>query len=236
MLRELALFAGCGGGLLGSKLLGWSTRCAVEFNPFRRDILLQRQADGFFEPFPIWDDVQTFGVEQLRWCLSAQQEAEDMAGKLQKLTEQQIDTAIVDYDRGLSLADLAHLLGVTRQNLWAVFKVRGVLMRPQSRFSTENHFYRHGKRADINAQKRVSKAIQRGRLINPGRCETCGMSKTFKDGRSGIQAHHDDYNRPLEVRWLCQPCHHEWHKNNHPIPKKGGVEPVAIDVISGGFP
>ena len=59
-MRELALFAGGGGGLLGSQLLGWSTRCAVELDPYARSILLARQRDGLLEPFPIWDDVKTF--------------------------------------------------------------------------------------------------------------------------------------------------------------------------------
>jgi DNA (cytosine-5)-methyltransferase 1 len=30
-LNELALFAGAGGGILGGKLLGWNTVCAVVF-------------------------------------------------------------------------------------------------------------------------------------------------------------------------------------------------------------
>ena len=59
-MRELALFAGAGGGLLGSKLLGWSTVCAVELEPYARRVLLQRQAEGHLERFPIWDDVRTF--------------------------------------------------------------------------------------------------------------------------------------------------------------------------------
>jgi len=29
-MNELALFAGAGGGILGGKLLGWRTVCAVE--------------------------------------------------------------------------------------------------------------------------------------------------------------------------------------------------------------
>jgi DNA (cytosine-5)-methyltransferase 1 len=59
-LRELALFAGAGGGILGGRLLGWRTVCAVEFDSYARSVLLARQRDGHLERFPIWDDVRTF--------------------------------------------------------------------------------------------------------------------------------------------------------------------------------
>lgn len=59
-LRELALFAGAGGGILGGHLLGWRTVCAVEWADYPRRVLLARQRDGILPRFPIWDDVQTF--------------------------------------------------------------------------------------------------------------------------------------------------------------------------------
>ena len=59
-LRELALFAGAGGGILGGHLLGWRTICAVEWDAYARDVLVARQNDGCLEAFPIWDDVQSF--------------------------------------------------------------------------------------------------------------------------------------------------------------------------------
>ena len=59
-MNELALFAGAGGGILGGKLLGWRTVCAVEYEPYPASILAARQNDGILPPFPIWDDVQTF--------------------------------------------------------------------------------------------------------------------------------------------------------------------------------
>lgn len=49
----------------------------------------------------------------------------------------------------------------------------------------------------------VRNAIQCGRLrVMP--CEVCG---------NPAEAHHDDYAKPLEVRWLC-PCHHAEHHAN----------------------
>jgi DNA (cytosine-5)-methyltransferase 1 len=59
-MNELALFAGSGGGILGGKLLGWRTVCAVERDGYARDVLVSRQNDGCLDPFPIWDDVCTF--------------------------------------------------------------------------------------------------------------------------------------------------------------------------------
>lgn len=59
-LNELELFAGAGGGILGSQLLGHRTVCAVEFDAYARSVLLARQADRTFPPFPVWDDVRTF--------------------------------------------------------------------------------------------------------------------------------------------------------------------------------
>jgi len=59
-MNELALFAGAGGGILGGKLLGWRTVCAVEWDTYAAGVLLARQNDGLLRPFPVWDDVQTF--------------------------------------------------------------------------------------------------------------------------------------------------------------------------------
>lgn len=48
-------------------------------------------------------------------------------------------------------------------------------------------------------------------------CEICGNKKA--------EAHHDDYDKPLEIRWLCFNCHRQWHKkHNNPELLKGGGE------------
>lgn len=59
-MRELALFAGAGGGILGGVLLGWRTICAVEIDAYCARRLMQRQNEGHLPPFPVWDDVCSF--------------------------------------------------------------------------------------------------------------------------------------------------------------------------------
>ncbi len=65
-LNELALFAGAGGGILGSQLLGHRIIAAVEIESYCREILLRRQEEKILKPFPIWDDVTTFDGKP--WC------------------------------------------------------------------------------------------------------------------------------------------------------------------------
>lgn len=48
------------------------------------------------------------------------------------------------------------------------------------------------------AWNKVSNAIRDGKLKKSA-CEKCGNKKS--------QAHHEDYSKPLEVRWLCRSCH-----------------------------
>ena len=60
MINELALFAGAGGGLLASKLLGWRTVCYVEWDAYAVEVLRARIRDGYLDDAPIWDDCFSF--------------------------------------------------------------------------------------------------------------------------------------------------------------------------------
>jgi hypothetical protein len=59
-------------------------------------------------------------------------------------------------------------------------------------------------KAKYRARGKVYDAIRRGRMTR-GSCEVCG--------RQEAHAHHDDYDRPLDVRWLCPQHHAEHHRS-----------------------
>jgi len=50
------------------------------------------------------------------------------------------------------------------------------------------------------AHKAVFTAVRNGTLTRPTMCDICG--KHCKP-----DAHHEDYNKPLDVYWLCRECH-----------------------------
>ena len=52
------------------------------------------------------------------------------------------------------------------------------------------------------------RALKKG-TIKKKSCEKCGDKNTV--------AHHDDYEKPLEVRWLCEPHHYEHHHGRLPL-------------------
>lgn len=54
----------------------------------------------------------------------------------------------------------------------------------------------------IIARLATRRAIERGDLVRMP-CEVCGAVR--------VDAHHDDYSNPLQVRWLCRPHHHQHH-------------------------
>ena len=97
--------------------------------------------------------------------------------------------------------DLDHL-----ERTRAVQKIRDA--KPERRATREK--YRQQYKKDhphkIKAGSAVNNAVQRGKLIKPDKCERCERQVDL------IHGHHEDYEKQLDVMWLCPPCHAERHK------------------------
>ena len=55
----------------------------------------------------------------------------------------------------------------------------------------------------LQARRAIATAVRRGEL-QKDICKFCGAGKA--------QAHHNDYNKPLDVLWLCVDHHRAWHR------------------------
>lgn len=87
------------------------------------------------------------------------------------------------------------------------------------------------------AQDTLRTAIRNGSLVRPNRCP-CGSERP--------QAHHADYDKPLEVTWLCRSCHlvehggsflksEDAHKGERPRDSKGRFVATAVVVLALAF-
>lgn len=50
------------------------------------------------------------------------------------------------------------------------------------------------------AREILNHAVKSGKVRKPTNCSQCGKMRR-------LTAHHDDYSKPLVVRWLCYECH-----------------------------
>jgi hypothetical protein len=69
-----------------------------------------------------------------------------------------------------------------------------------------NKEYRKKYPNKYRAHNIVNNAIRGGKLFREP-CEICGTTES-------AHAHHDDYAKPLNVRWLCAAHHQQWHAKN----------------------
>ena len=51
----------------------------------------------------------------------------------------------------------------------------------------------------------LTRSFIKAGIIIKGCCEICGTVKN-------VEAHHDDYAKPMDIRWLCRTHHREHHK------------------------
>jgi hypothetical protein len=74
--------------------------------------------------------------------------------------------------------------------------------RPPGAPATPQAIWNGKSRDKLEAHAAVRVALRQG-LLRRGNCEICGSFR--------VDAHHENYSRPLEVRWLCRRHHQALH-------------------------
>lgn len=78
--------------------------------------------------------------------------------------------------------------------------------RNKNRLLSTQYKRRERKREDLSPKRKawnkVYYALKTDKITKPNVCQICGKAEN-------IQAHHDDYSKPLDVTWVCQYCHVE---------------------------
>jgi len=225
-VRLLDLFSGIGGFSLAAQWV-WGDELEIvafcEIDKFCQKVLKKHWPD-----VPIIEDVRDVNIDNLvNLCYNklsniAKEEIDMVAHR------KDFDEAIRLYEKGLSIQNIADFYQVSRQAMWMILKRRGCQFRDHLKYGEENHFHR-GTRASDRAQNLLEEAIEKGLIERKTHCEKCNYTGTFRDGRSAIQSHHSDYNKPLEVDWFCQKCHHQWHKEHKAVSRKGVMPDEVSD-------
>jgi len=72
--------------------------------------------------------------------------------------------------------------------------------RHSEQILTYSRQYRAERKEQRVAYAKVQSEIRLGRLAKPDKCTLCKSSRS-------LRAHHSDYDRPLDVLWVCESCH-----------------------------
>ncbi len=76
----------------------------------------------------------------------------------------------------------------------------------KGRIAENEKEYRANNRHKSKAHAVVNRMVKTGEMMVPVACQKCG------DGSMKLHAHHEDYNKPTDVIWLCPSCHFKIHK------------------------
>jgi hypothetical protein len=55
------------------------------------------------------------------------------------------------------------------------------------------------------AHSKIQRALRKGKILKPDRCCSCKRIRK-------LYAHHQDYNKPFKIKWICARCHMDIHK------------------------
>ena len=96
------------------------------------------------------------------------------------------------------------------------------------KLKADNDLYHASHPEGERARNAINGGVRRGHIFRPDSCSACG-----KVGR--LQGHHPDYTKPLDVVWLCSPCHSREHESSGDkvsVPGEKQARPISKEAAS----
>lgn len=112
-----------------------------------------------------------------------------------------------DRSRGDGLQNRCRCCQLKANREWAQRhpEVRRSALRRQYAQEVTRRPTKQSPREKKRAHYAVEMAIKKGLMARPSACSRCGRTQF------PIHGHHENYSKPLDVIWLCAPCHGEAH-------------------------
>jgi hypothetical protein len=119
----------------------------------------------------------------------------------------EIEKSETDFYKGLAQCKPCYRNKVTQYRKTNISRIRKY-DRDRGNRQNSSYLSEHRKKYPIQtkAQRKVAYEISKG-TIKEEPCEIC-------QSEIRLHAHHDDYSKPLKIRWLCAAHHKQWHRDN----------------------
>ena len=75
-----------------------------------------------------------------------------------------------------------------------------IMRKRQERYHNDPEYHKK-----MLARYKTRRDLKAGKIKKPNKCMSCKQDKS-------LEIHHLDYNKPLEVLWLCRICHRKLHR------------------------
>ena len=77
---------------------------------------------------------------------------------------------------------------------------RNLSSATKDRHNEQRRQYKEANPGMAKAHRTLNQAVLSGEIVKPKYCEWCARNRK-------LDATHSNYSKPLDVEWLCRPCH-----------------------------
>lgn len=121
--------------------------------------------------------------------------------------QQRLNNEVLNCGLATEKNERIEVAGADEQFKWLLQRVEAGRKGGQAKGKQDHNLPESERIKRAGSRSILAKAVQNGTIEKPEFCQDCGKTDCI------IEGHHDDYEKPLDVIWLCKQCHTETHRN-----------------------